>query len=181
MGDAEIELAVSTPALMPDLNGDSEAEARDALSVLGARISIVNQYQPGASEGTVLSTDPPIGEPIVDKATLNVAEPLSSIFLTQLSPEVATCRTGEEGTIAGTSYAEAIVCEPELGTKPRSVTYMLGGQVESFHAVLGLDDGSDPDVPVEFSVVVDGERDFTRSLEFGDSLPLEIRCWASSS
>jgi hypothetical protein len=159
---------------MPDLNGDSEAEARDVLSALGARISIVNQYQPGASEGTVLSTDPPIGESIVDKATLNVAEPLSSVFLNQLSPEIATCRTGEEGVIAGTTYAEAIVCEPELGKKPRSVTYTLGGQIESFHAVLGLDDGSDPNVPVRFEVVVDGEPVLTRRLEFGDSLPVDV-------
>ncbi|MEX2107426.1 MAG: PASTA domain-containing protein [Solirubrobacterales bacterium] len=172
--DSEIELAVSTPALMPDLNGESEAEAREALSTLGARISIANQYQPGASEGTVLSTDPPVGEPIVDKATLNVAEPLSSVFLTQLSPEVATCRTGEEGVVSGTAYAEAIVCEPELGAKPRSVTYTLGGQVESFEAVLGLDDGADPDVPIEFSVVVDGAPVLTRRLEFGDSLPVEV-------
>jgi hypothetical protein len=174
VGDGKIELAVSAPALMPDLNGDSEAEARDALSALGARISIVNQYQPGASEGTVLSTDPPIGSPIVDKATLNVAEPLSSIFLNQLAPETATCRTGEEGVIAGATYAEAIVCRPELGKKPRSVTYTLGGQIESFHAVLGLDDGSDPNVPVRFEVVVDGEPVLTRRLEFGDSLPVDV-------
>lgn len=170
----KIELAVSTPALMPDLNGESEAEAREALSALGARISIVNEYRPGTAEGTVLSTDPPVGEPIADKATLSVAEPLSSIFLTQLSPEAATCRTGEESVVAGTAYTEAIVCQPELGAKPRSVTYLLGGQVESFHAAVGLDDGGDSSTPVQVSVIVDGEPAFTRRLEFGDSLPVEV-------
>jgi hypothetical protein len=174
IGDREIALAVSEPALMPDLEGMSESEARDSLSSLGARIATASEYQAGAAEGSVLATEPAPGATIVDKATLHVAEPLSSVFLTELPPAASSCRSGEESVVAGTTASEAIVCQPEAGANPRSATYALGGQVESFQAVLGLDDEGDASVPVEFRVYVDGELALSRRLGFGDSLPIEV-------
>lgn len=174
IGEREIVLAVSEPALMPDLDGVSEGEARESLSSLGARIVTVSEYQEEASEGSVLSTEPAAGATIVDKATLHIAEPLSSIFLNELSPVASSCRSGEESVVAGSSAGEAIVCRPEAGANPRSATYALGGEVESFHAVLGLDDRGDASIPVEFRVYVDGEQALSRRLAFGDSLPIEL-------
>lgn len=174
IGKGRIRLEISTPARMPDIDGSSEAEARSALSALGARIAVVAQYQPGASEGTVLSTDPPPGEPVADRATLHVAEPLSSVFLNQLEPISSTCRTGEDAIVAGATQAEAIVCQPQHGARPRGVTYTLGGGVESFKAEIGLDDGGDPDVPVAFRVYTDGELALSRRLEFGDSTSISV-------
>jgi hypothetical protein len=169
-----IVLDVSSPARMPDLVGEAEGEAKASLSALGARTSVVSQYQPGATEGEVLSTDPPTGETIVNKATLHVAEPLSSIFLTELAPVESSCRTEEEGVVAGDTQAEAIVCQPEAGANARAATYLLGGQVEALHAVVGLDDRGDSTVPVEFRVYVDGEPALTKRLDFGESLPIEV-------
>ncbi len=174
IGDRKILLDVSAPARMPDLNGSNEGEARAALSELGARIAVVGEYQPGAAEGTVLSTEPPVGEPIADRATLHVAEPLSSIFLTQLEPVESSCRTGEEAVVAGETEEEAIVCQPDPGANPRLVTYVLGGQVESLRAMLGLDDTGDPEVPVEFRVYADGNQLLAKRLEFGDTLPIDV-------
>jgi hypothetical protein len=76
--------------------------------------------------------------------------------------------------VAGTSASEAIVCLPEAGANPRSATYALGGEVESFQAVLGLDDQGDANVPAEFRVYVDGEQALSRRLGFGDSEPIEV-------
>jgi hypothetical protein len=174
IGDGQVLLDVSTPARMPDLAGSSEADARAELSELGARITVVDQYQPGANEGTILSTEPPAGAEIADRATLNVAEPLSSIFLTQLAPAASSCRTGEEALIDGESEEEAIICEPVPEANPRSVTYALGGQMESFRAKLGLDDEGDAATPVDFSIYVDGEPVLSRRLEFGDVLPVDV-------
>ncbi len=172
--DGEFVLDVSTPARMPDLGGSSEADARAALSELGARIAVVDQYQPGASEGVVLSTEPLAGEEITDRATLHVAEPLSSVFLTQLTPAASSCRTGESALINGESEEEAIVCQPPPGANPRSVTYALGGEMESFRAKLGLDDEGDAETPVEFRIFVDGRQVLSRRLEFGDVLPVDV-------
>ena len=174
IGEQQIVLEVSTPAQMPDLAGSSEADARALLAGLGARITIVDQYQPGAAEGTVLSTEPAAGGEIADRATLHVAEPLSSVFLTQLSPAASSCRTGEGAVIAGETQEEAIVCLPEPGANPRSVTYALGGQVEYFRAEIGLDDEGDTEVPVAFRVFADGEEVYSRELEFGDTVPVEV-------
>jgi hypothetical protein len=174
IGDGEFQLDVSTPARMPELGGSSEADARAALSELGARIAVVDQYQPGAAEGTVLSTDPPAGEEIADRATLHVAEPLSSVFLTQLTPAASSCRSGEEAVLHGESEEEAIVCQPPPGANPRSVTYALGGEMESFRAKLGLDDEDDAETPVDFRIYVDGQPVFSRRLEFGDVLPVDV-------
>ncbi len=174
IGDKEIGLAVSEPALMPDLDGVSESEARESLSSLGARIVTVSEYRDGASEGSVLLTEPPAGTAIVDKATLHLAEPLSSVFLTELNPVASSCRSGEESVVAGMTGSEAIVCQPEAGANPRLATYALGGQVETFHAVLGLDDRGDADVPVEFRVYVDGEQALSRRLGFGERQAVDV-------
>lgn len=167
-------LEVSVPAQMPDLGGSSESEAREELSTMGAQISVLPQYQPGAAEGTVLSTDPPVGETIENRATLHVAESLSSVFLTQLEPVTSTCRTAEGAVLAGAGQEESVICQPEHGARPRGVTYALGGEVESFRAEIGLDDTGDPNVPVAFRVYVDGELALSRRLDFGESLPVEV-------
>lgn len=174
IGARKVVLAVSTTAEMPELAGATEARARAELSTLGARIAVVGQYQPGAAEGTVLSMDPPAGERIEDRATLHVAEPLSSIFLTQLTPASASCRTEEPALIAGEAAKEAIVCLPQPGANPRSVTYAIGGEVESLRAKIGLDDEGNSEVPVEFRVIADGERVFSRRLSFGNSTSIDV-------
>ncbi|MGN6588379.1 MAG: PASTA domain-containing protein [Solirubrobacterales bacterium] len=169
-----IALELSGPAVMPELEGKEEAEAKEALSQLGARVSVISRYEAGADEGTVLATDPLAGETIADKAVLEVAAPLSSVFVTQLIPLQASCRTGEEALLAGEEQAEAVICLPEPGANPRSVTYQLGGEAETFEADLGLDDGGNAEAPVEFRVLVDGRPALTRQLRFGESLPVEV-------
>jgi hypothetical protein len=169
-----VTLEVSGPAVMPDLEGKSEAEAKEALSAFGARVSVVTEYEPGAAEGSVVSTEPAAGETIVDKATLRVAEPLSSVFLTEIEPLQASCRTGEEAVIAGQAQTEAIICLPEPGANPRSVVYQLGGGIETFRANLGLDDAGNAEAQVEFHVLVDGNQVFSHRLSFGESLPVEV-------
>lgn len=174
VGDEPVALEVSAAATMPDLGGDSESEARVTLADVGAPVTVVDQYQPGATEGTVLSTDPPQGEPISGRVQLYVAEPLSSVFLTELEPIFSTCRTAEEAVIAGAAQAEAIICQPEHGATPRAITYALGGGIEAFEAELGIHDSGNPDVPVAVRIYVDGELVLARRLEFGHSLPVEI-------
>lgn len=174
IGQRQVSLNVSGPAVMPDLGGEPEAEAKEALSTLGARVTVVTQYEPGAAEGSVLETEPPAGETIVDKATVRVAEPLSSVFLTQLSPSDSSCRGGEEALIAGETQTEAIVCLPQPGANPRSNTYALGGQIESFRATLGLDDEGNSEAPVEFRVYVDGDLALSRRVTFGEQFPIEV-------
>lgn len=174
VGKRDVSLAISGPALMPDLEGETEADAKETLSSLGARVSVVDEYQAGAAEGSVIATEPGAGETIVDKAVLHVAEPLSSVYLTQLSPLEANCRTAEEATLAGEQQTEAIICLPEPGAKPRSIIYQLGGEAESFRAEVGLDDASNAEVPVELRVVVDGDVALHQRLEFGEREAIEV-------
>lgn len=174
IGGEEMVLDVSEPARMPDLNGASEGEARDSLAALGARIVTVGEYQAGAAEGSVLATEPAAGATIVDRAVIHVAEPLSSVYLTELPAVSSSCRTAEEAVVAGAAASEAIICRPVAGTNPRSVTYVLGGEAESFQAELGIDDRGDPGVPVEFRVYVDGEQRLSQRLSYGESEPIDI-------
>lgn len=174
IGQRQISLNVSGPAVMPDLGGEPEAEAKEALSALGARVTVLTRYEPGATEGSVLETEPAAGETIVDKATLRVAEPLSSVFLTQLPPSDSNCRSGEEALIAGEAQTEAIICLLQAGANPRSSTYVLGGQIESFRANLGLDDEGNSEALVEFRVFVDGDLALSRKVAFGEQIPVEV-------
>ncbi len=174
VGQGMLTLEVSGPAAMPDLEGEPEAEAKEALSAFGARVAVVTEYQPGATEGSVLSTEPPAGERIVDKATLHVAEPLSSVFLTQLEPVESSCRTAEQAVVAGESQTEAIVCLPQPGENQRSIGYVLGGEIESLRVNLGLDDSGNAESPVEFRVLADGHQILNRRVQFGESLPVEV-------
>lgn len=174
LGDERVILAISVAATMPDLVGASEAEAKAALAELGAPVTVVDEYQPGAAEGSVLSADPASGEPVAGRVLLHVAEPLSSVFLTELEPISSTCRTAEEAVIGGETAGEAIVCQPEHGAMPRSITYALGGGIESLESDLGLEDRGNPDVPVAVRIYADGELVLSRRLEFGQRLPVEV-------
>lgn len=174
IGQQEMILDVSQPARMPDLSGMSESEARESLAAFGARIVTIGEYEEGAAEGSVLATEPSAGAAIADRAVIHVAEPLSSVYLTELPPVSSGCRTGEEAIVAGAEASEAIICRPVGGANPRSVTYVLGGEAESFQAELGLDDRGDPNVPVEFRVYVDGRQRLARRLSYGESAPVDV-------
>lgn len=174
VGDERVVLAVSGAATMPELAGESEGDAKAALAEIGAPVTVVDRYQPGAAEGTVLSSDPASGEPVTGRVLLYAAEPLSSVYLTELEPIASNCRSAEEGVIAGTTESEAVICQPEHGKTPRGATYALGGGVESFEAELGLDDRGNPDAPVAIRIYADGELVLARRVEFGEGLPVEV-------
>lgn len=169
---APVKLVLSAPATMPKLVGQTVVAARDTLARIGTSAFVKTRYDAGASEGSVLETDPAEGESLSDRATLIVSEAPSSVFLTQLRSITSSCGT-ETLNVAGAQQKDALVCSPSQGS-PSVMEYLLNGHVASFQATIGLGDRGESTVPVTFRVVVDGQPIAIRTVGFGRSRTISV-------
>jgi hypothetical protein len=170
--DGTITLQISTTAAMGDLVGVPHEAARETLVGVGARVIVERRYDPTATVGAVLTTDPPAGGVIEDDVVLTVADSPSAVFLADLRAVTGTC-TIDDSTIAGTAFPSGIVCKPNLD-RVVSAEYILNGRVSMFEATVGLADRGQIDVPVTFRVLADNVVFHETTLGFGASEPLSI-------
>lgn len=173
VGPDGIVLTLSRAATVPQLVGADLTEARDALAELGASVRIETRYEPEATENAVLETDPAAGAPLTGSVAIVVAEPASSVFLTELDPIDSNCYS-ETLNVAGQERPDALVCKPYDPSYPRAAEYLLNGRVASFVATLGLGDRGAADPPVTFRVFLDGQLKFEAVLKFGREKTIEI-------
>ena len=172
VGTGKLTLTLSTSAQMPKLVGGTLTEARAALAGLGASVAVTARYQPNTTENTVLETEPKVGAPLRERATLVVAEPPSSVFLNELRPINSSCGT-QTVNAAGVERPNAFDCEPGQGS-PSVMEYLLNRRVASFAAVLSLGDRGGTDTPVTFVVIVDGKRKLALTLRFGEARAINV-------
>ena len=158
-------LVVAKAGKTPALEGYTADGARQALSQLGASVTIRTIYQAGTAENTVLATDPAAGQPLAQRVTLTVAEAPSSVFLDQLSAINSSCDTTSI-YVNGTNRPDSIVCNPSHDY-PAEADYALNRKVTSFQAVVGLGDSGATDTPVTFEVWVDGKLAYSGTFNFG--------------
>jgi hypothetical protein len=169
--DAAVVLYVSTAATVPAVVGGVEAEARDALSRLGAQVVVTRTFDPAAIEGTVLAVDPAAGAPLVDRVNLTVAAPPSSVFLSALDPVEGSCSTGQV-TVAGQQFADSLSCR--AGRSPVEVAYSLEGRATLLQGAVGLSDRAGTGPAVQFRVTGDGNVLLDETVGFGEARPVSI-------
>lgn len=172
IGDAAVVLGLAGPATMPSLVGKSLDQAREQLEVLGASVKVEHAYRSGADEGTILATAPAAGGSVKSSVTLTVADPASSVFLSDLEAIQTTCSEGA-ATISGADFENSVTCavSPE---SPASASYSLGRSADAFSATVGLDDEGDDSASVRFVVLRDRQQVQSFSLRFGQSRKINV-------
>lgn len=165
-------LTLSTPGSMPRLAGMQLDAARTSLSQMGATVAVRRRYEAGASEGSVLETDPAAGQPLQERVGLVVAEPSSSVFLDQLSAVQSNC-SADAVYVGGIERQHSLVCEPEEGS-PAEVDYVLNRRVSEIQLTVGVGDTGATDTPVVFRVLVDGRTAFSATLPFGSAKAVSV-------
>ena len=171
--DGTATLLVSVAATVPEVVGLPEAEVRDTLASLGARVTVERVFHDTEAEGTVLAVEPAVGQPLVDTATLQVVGAPSSVFLAELDPVESGCGTVEEATINVSAVGPSLECQP-YGDEPRTAEYLLNRRVAYFEATAGIDDRTAAPSPSIVRVVVDGAVAAEERIEFGATTPLRV-------
>jgi len=171
VGAVSATLLVSQAAVVPEVAGLTVEDARQLIGDLGARVEIVQEFEAGTPEGTVLRVTPQVGEPLDESVELVVADAASSISVFDLNALSSNCSTST-AQISGTVAGMAWVCDPDR-TEVLATEYLLNRRVASFSATVGHDDRGDSDGIVSFRVYVDGELRTSREIAYGRSELIE--------
>lgn len=172
IGTSAVVLGLAGTATMPSLVGKSIDEAREQLEVLGASVKVEHTYRSGADEGTILATAPAAGGTVKSSVTLTVADPASSVFLSDLEAIQTTC-SEDAATISGDEFENSLSCSVSPDS-PASASYSLGRSVDSFSATVGLDDDGDDSASVRFVVLRDRQQVQSFSLRFGQTRKINV-------
>lgn len=162
---------VAAPGTIPDFRTKSATDAATELADLGVRVLQKQAWDPAATEGVVLSTEPAAGHALPDTVTLVVAAPPSAVFLTELEPTESGCSDGEVG-VNGTSYEHGMTCD--LGADPDTVVYLLGRHASRLVGTVGIADTSDAGAAGRLVIRADGNVVFDQTLSYGSAAPLEV-------
>ncbi len=164
---------VSAAAAMPDVSRQDVAAARGTLAELGARTVVRTEYEDGAAEGVVFRTEPPAGEPVPYEVAVYVAEPPSSVVLTDLRSVGATCSIRREVVVNGASLDASLQCGPNRD-EVEYLEYALNRDVSRFEAVIGQDDRGVTTATIHFRVLLDDVLAGEWSLPFGASEQISV-------
>ena len=165
-------LTVAEPGTTPKLNGLVLDDARRRLSALGATVTIRSRYDAGATVGSVLQTDPAAGQPLANRVELVVAEPPSSVFLSDLSAVNSSCNS-DSVYVGGVERTHSLVCQPGEGS-PSEISYVLNRRVDELKALVGIADRSGTDTPVVFQMFVDGRLIGRYPVTFGKTVQVAV-------
>jgi hypothetical protein len=168
-----VSVVVSEQGPMPDLEGLTADEARDQVTQLGARATIVSTFVPGVDPDVVVGSFPAPGDPLRSVIELSVSEPESSVYLNQVRAASSDC-TGRPAVVGGVSYDDALQCRAR-GDGSANAVYTLREGVTRFETTVGaLDSSGATAEPLTFRVYLDGEQAAAETLSFGESVPIAI-------
>lgn len=150
---------VSTPAVMPDLTGQTTQEASSALTELGASVQLSRVVAPTETPGRILETEPPAGEDVPESVTLVVSEPGDALFLTDLDSvdrDGSCSRHERTATVDGIPVERSIRCEVSAES-PAMLEYNIARHAEALRAVIGIDDAGEQGTG-QVQVLLDGTQ-----------------------
>lgn len=138
-----IALDVSSPAMVPDVVGQTQGQAAQQLRLLGAEAEVKPVFQPQERTGTVLAVEPVSGEALGEAVVLTVAEAGSSVYLGQLEQVDRICR-GSESDVNGKHYPNSTSCSPGYNEEEAMGFWLLNRNAMAITGVVGVDDKGDP-------------------------------------
>ena len=167
---------VSTPAEMPNLDGQMLDEARAELQALGAPLSVERRFVVGAEPEQIVETVPRAGEPLEgleDEVQLVVAAPGASVFANELRSNSSSDCSFEDATIGGVRLERAIVCDPDRDDIPH-LEYLIGPETAALQGVLGRPLDSDLGVAVEVRIFADARLAFQERIISNNAIDLDV-------
>lgn len=174
----EVALVLSSPVVVPELEGVQFAEAQRELSVLGASTVVTRIYQADSVAGTVISSEPPAGEALPTRVRLTVAEAPSSVYLSSLRSVEGGCNRGR-AQVDGTTYDNSLSCR---GREDGSTTaWVIARAADTFTAIVGVPDEADPNGRVQVTVRVDDVDDPIAVVEAAYGQPAELTASVSGA
>lgn len=172
--DDKVSLTITGPAVVPAVIGAKEADARKQLADLGARVLSERVFDPQQPEGTVLSVEPAVGQPLVDQVTITVAAPPSSVYATEIDTVERDCSTGSV-TASAVTYTQAFTCSVRSGaSRPTAVEWALNREISTFEVVLSQDDRGDTGSTVTARVFLDGRLAKEATAAFGQAVTMSV-------
>ncbi len=153
---ATIELVLSQAATIPDAVGADAVATVSRLQALGARVTQVRAYVPGAVVGTVAALDPAPGAPVPEAVTVTVADSPSRLPLTDLDPASGSAGETSDVLAGGVLYDTAVTLSGS--TTGRTTAWALGGNAASVEGTLGVSDDADADTLLLVVVSADGRE-----------------------
>ncbi|WP_185975799.1 NPCBM/NEW2 domain-containing protein [Tessaracoccus rhinocerotis] len=160
---AEIDLVLSVPAEVPEAVGRRAADISREVSNLGAQVTIVEAYQPGAEAGTVLGIEPAAGNPLPAMVTVTQASPASSVYLREVEALQSDCRA-ESVRLDGPTYDFGMSCSVRETSES---VWLLARVVDSIEGAVGIPDTADPTTTARVEIIVDGTVALDTTVAYG--------------
>jgi hypothetical protein len=136
---SDIELTVSTPAMMPDVMGQNLKDARAGLEALGAVVEVVKRFDPTLPKDQIVDVVPKAGEVMPTVVTLTVADPGDALTLAMVNDvDSDSCGSLDSATMAGKPVTESIYCD--TGEDPAYIEFAVSRNAAAFEAEIGTDD-----------------------------------------
>lgn len=167
---AGVLLVLAAEARMPDIANKNGQQLSVELQKLGAQVEIQQRYQAGAAAGTVIQSTPAPGQALPDDVVLVVAEPGSSIYLSNLDAVGSSCSTGE-ASLNGQDFQNSLACS--AGSRQANVyEWVTKRAADQLTATVGIADEDDADGRARIDVFADGRLVASVVASYGTTVPL---------
>lgn len=154
-----VSLVISTAAEVPEAAGRPAAEVISALQQLGSRVVQERVYEPGATVGNVVRTEPAAGEALSDAVTVFIADTPTRRSLRDLDTIGRSPSWQQDTLFGGVSVDNLAEFGADRTTNLSSVTdysWKLEGMVSTIEGSFALAEQSDPEFDGVFVVYADG-------------------------
>jgi hypothetical protein len=158
---AQVLLVVSTPAVVPAVVGRSPAEGAAELMGMGVRVVQKRVYEPGATLGRIVSTEPEAGSELPEEITFNVADSPAELQLSDKNTTAGSFSAHADVEVAGRTFSRSIDITGRL--EPSVATWTLAGNGVELTGSVVLDDYADEEEQALLQILGDG-RELYRGL-----------------
>ena len=166
-----VTLSLPEPGAVPDLAGQNEASAQEALVAMGVQVELSRRYDSAAAPGIVLGTLPAAGEPLADTVTVFSAATPQTRYLADIKSS-GNCRRATSANLDGRQFGTSVTCSAR--TSADESVWLLNRRTGKLSGTLGIDDHSDPNSSVRLVIAGDGRELFAGTLHYGASQPLDV-------
>lgn len=169
-----VTLTLSEETTMPDLKGQTLAQARAAVGALWGVVQVETVTTAGEPAGTVLSTIPMAGDPMTVEVTVRVADGGASVGLVDLDAvERRRCWEDSDVSVNGMLQSSALGCYASADQEAAFVEYAIGRHATYLEATIGMDDRGDQGSGT-LRVLGDGRRLARHQVSFGTSKDIRV-------
>ncbi|MET9327714.1 PASTA domain-containing protein [Tsukamurella sp. NPDC003166] len=149
----KVELTISAEARMPVVLATDGQQTSVTLQKLGAQVTMVSRYQPGARPGDVIASVPAAGAVLPQDVSLTVAEAGSTVLMSSQRLVRGSCDSGSY-SLNGKDFPKSTACG--VSTDPELYEWVTKRAVDEVVATVGIADRADTDGEARVEVLADG-------------------------